>query len=53
MLDAEEAAVLGVPCHSLDAGRELPAAATSWDGPAGIRAADAFVSNFARVRLSV
>jgi UDP-N-acetylglucosamine 2-epimerase len=49
----EEATVLGVPCHSLDAARDLPAASTSWEGPAGIRAADAFVSNFARVRLGV
>lgn len=49
---AEEATVLGVPCHNLQSGPELPAAAPSWDGPAGVRAADAFVANFARVRLS-
>ncbi len=37
---------------NLQSGPELPAAAPSWDGPAGVRAADAFVANFARVRLS-
>jgi hypothetical protein len=54
----EEAAALGVPCHFIGAcappagnERDLPTTATSWDRSAGVRAADAVVANFARVRL--
>ena len=56
----EEAAVLGVPCHAVNAdgviGRpssaDEPRMATSWDGRAGERAANALTANFARLRLA-
>ena len=48
--------MLGVPCHSRRSaerrGGRLPAdVPRPGTGPAGVRAADAFVANFARVRL--
>jgi UDP-N-acetylglucosamine 2-epimerase len=56
----EEAAVLGVPCHSIGDNAPLVAVeqnlatpVTCWDRRAGLRAADALVANFARVRLSL
>jgi hypothetical protein len=56
----EEAAVIGVPCHAIDADGVVGAAdegsgpriAGARDGRAGERAADALVANFARLRLA-
>jgi hypothetical protein len=55
----EESAVLGVPCHKIDADGvihpaqvgEEPASASSRDGRAGERAANALAANYARLRL--
>jgi hypothetical protein len=50
----EEAAVLGVPCHSFGGhhvAADVSPDVSPWDWQAGLRAADAVVANFARVRL--
>jgi hypothetical protein len=59
----EEAAVLGVPCGAVNTAVDTNGlgraddnlgfreSVSAWDRQAGVRAADAFVANFARVRL--